>query len=109
MQGLYGERQPQGAKMSCRLSQLSDKAKRHRQHFLETHPNYEKEHHRKYYLKHKKEQDKRINDYKNELRKIAGEIGNCTHCFNEKDNPKFKTCSKCRQYFRNYCKKHSGK
>jgi len=46
------------------------------------------------------------NEYRKEMREIAIELGNCSKCFQEKDNPKFKTCSKCRAYFRaRYIKK----
>jgi len=42
------------------------------------------------------------NEYQKEMKEIAIEIGNCSVCFKEKDNPKFKTCSKCRAYYRAY-------
>jgi len=56
---------------------------------------------------------KRARDRQNEwcksMKSIAIEIGNCSNCFQENDNPKFKTCSKCRKYYREYKKKHKEK
>jgi signal recognition particle subunit SEC65 len=43
-----------------------------------------------------------------ELREIAIELGNCSSCYQEKDNPKYKTCSKCRKYQRDYKLKIKG-
>jgi len=37
-----------------------------------------------------------------EMREIAIELGNCSSCFKEKDNPKYKRCFKCRKKFRDY-------
>lgn len=41
-------------------------------------------------------------DYPKELRKIAIELGNCSHCFKPKENPNYKMCDKCREWQREY-------
>jgi hypothetical protein len=68
-----------------------------------------KESRKRHYLKLKKEYPERlknINIYQNkrikELRVVAKEIGNCSRCFKEKDNPKWKMCSLCRGICRKY-------
>ena len=95
--------------MSCRLSQLSEKAKARQKHFRETHPNYNRDYKKKYVQEHRQRCNKRMKQYHNEMRIIAREIGNCTACFKEKDNPKFLMCSKCRKYFKEYHKKYYAK
>lgn len=56
---------------------------------------------RLYRKEHRKELNKKHKEYVREMRMIAREIGNCSHCFKPKDNPNFKTCSRCREYYRN--------
>jgi hypothetical protein len=57
---------------------------------------------KKYRQKNKEKASARTNNWRKEMREVAMSIGNCTRCFKEKDNPKLKTCSKCREYNRNY-------
>ena len=40
--------------------------------------------------------------YIREMREVAREIGNCPRCFQERDNPKYKICSRCRLYQRQW-------
>lgn len=65
--------------------------------------------HKKNYLKKKKKDPNYLKklsnkkyEYTKQMRGIAKDIGNCSQCFKERDNPKFKRCSKCRDYARNY-------
>jgi hypothetical protein len=37
-----------------------------------------------------------------QMKAIAKEIGNCTYCYKERDNPKYNLCSKCRMNNRIY-------
>ena len=57
---------------------------------------------KRYQQKHREEILIKMRERSREMRQIALEIGNCSACFNARDNPKFKTCSKCRAYFRKY-------
>jgi hypothetical protein len=50
----------------------------------------------------KKKYRKKRNKYTQELRDTAKEIGTCSKCFKEKENPKWKWCKKCREYYRIY-------
>ena len=52
---------------------------------------------RRWVKKHRGEIRERSNEYRKEMRKISEELGNCTNCHKEKDNPLFKMCSRCRQ------------
>ena len=46
-----------------------------------------------------KNKDKMM-EYQKDMRQIDREIGNCTQCHKERDNPKYRLCSKCRVYHR---------
>ena len=50
---------------------------------------------KKYRLKHRGILSERMA----ELREIARERGDCPNCLHERDNPKYKLCSKCRAYY----------
>ena len=43
--------------------------------------------------------------YKKEMKEIAIELGRCYCCYKDKDNPKYKMCSKCRLK----CQRHAKK
>ena len=66
--------------------------------FHERHKKYQ----RKYYKKNKDKYSVWQKTYKKEMSKIAREIGNCPICFKLRDNPKYKNCSKCRKYHREW-------
>jgi len=57
---------------------------------------------RRYNKKYKILINIRQNKYKKEMVETAREIGTCTKCFKERDNPKWNTCSRCRMYYREY-------
>lgn len=54
-------------------------------------------------LKAKRERDNLISK---EKREIAKEIGNCTGCFNHKEDPRYTQCLKCRTYAREWARKN---
>jgi hypothetical protein len=45
------------------------------------------------------------NEWRKSMRRVAKDIGNCSFCFKEKENPSFKMCSSCRIKTRKYYKK----
>lgn len=49
----------------------------------------------------------RMREYQRDMRQIDREIGHCSQCHKERDNPKYQLCSKCRIYrrMRNWKKK----
>jgi len=48
--------------------------------------------------------NKKMNDWRRSMRRVAKDLGNCSMCFKENDNPKFKMCSICRIKMRKYYK-----
>jgi len=57
---------------------------------------------REHYYKNRDEICERYRTYGKEMREIAKELGKCSMCFKEKDNPKYKTCSLCREKMKIY-------
>ena len=45
----------------------------------------------------KKGRHKQQNEYWKEMWEVAIDIGNCSHCFKERDDLRYKMCSKCRK------------
>lgn len=45
---------------------------------------------------YKERKRKKDNKYKKEMREVAKDLGNCSQCFNEKENDQFKRCLNCR-------------
>lgn len=64
----------------------------------------QKEYSKRYLEKNKK----KIKQVREEIREIRKEKGLCLECGEERENKKFKTCSKCREYYRNYYKMKGG-
>lgn len=63
-----------------------------------------------YYLKNRRKLIDYVGEYRREMREIARDMGTCTNCFKEKDNPKFLQCSQCRvinrRRYKRYIKKN---
>lgn len=62
-------------------------------------------------MKKKTKLDKRNfrrRQYQIEMREVARDLGNCTHCFNFNDDRRYLLCSKCRIQARGYQKKKDG-
>ena len=55
---------------------------------------------KKYRQKNKEILSVSTNNWRKEMREVAISIGNCSRCFKEKGDPKFKMCFKCRSYRR---------
>lgn len=54
--------------------------------------------------KHRKHTNAKRSVYYKEMREAAKSLGRCTKCFQEKENLKYKMCSKCREKLRTYSK-----
>lgn len=70
---------------------------------------YQKQKRRNFVKKNREEHNRKSRKYKQEMRDTAREIGNCTKCFKPKEKDKYKLCLKCREYSREYYKKHNEK
>lgn len=68
---------------------------------------------KEYYLRKKAERRGINNKYRREwaksMREVAKDIGNCSCCFKQKDDDRYKMCIKCRKINRDLYKKRREK
>lgn len=76
---------------------------------IKNNPELHKKHNeriKEYRKKNRDKINKRTKERWREMKELAIELGSCSICFKEKENPKYKTCLNCRKYHREYFRKH---